>query len=126
MIDYFCHAAVLDEARAGLEAFNVLDQKVAELRSDVDGNPDAALLGAFVDHLIAHASANGRELALLETAASLWTQGLALYNQVASSRKLIEEALANPSATTSIASFNAGASGLKSMRLSATQLVAEA
>jgi hypothetical protein len=130
MIDYFCHAAVLDEARAGLVAFNVLDPKIAEatarLWGDVDGNPDAALLGAFVDHLIAHASANGRELALLETAASQWTQGLALYNQVASSRKLIEEALANPSATTSITSFNAGASGLNSMRLSAAQLVAGA
>ena len=68
-----------------------------------------ALLGGFVDHLLAHASSDGTELVLLEKAADVWADGVALYGVLGSVRTELEAAIEAPGDPTAAGRFNAAA-----------------
>ncbi|MFD3427676.1 hypothetical protein [Nocardia fluminea] len=110
MLDYRANIAALDVFRQTLASANVTDPHVATIRDeqigDVDSAPHMALLGALVDQLIWHAASDGAELLLLERAAELWKQGLALYKKMGEFRSGIEGALGDPTNPNSVQQFN--------------------
>lgn len=95
LIEYHGLAAVLDTTGATLDAA-MGDPDLAEvsgsLRAATDAHPDAALLGAFVGPLLAHASAD-EELGLLRRARDLWDRGLAAAGELHTARIELELAL---------------------------------
>jgi hypothetical protein len=113
MIDYRSLIVALDKFRLSLAASAFNDPAVASLRdrhlAEVAAVPEMAVLGSLIDHLIWHASSDGTELRLLERAANLWQQGLALYNTMSGFRADLEGALADPTNPASPAKFNAAA-----------------
>jgi hypothetical protein len=113
LIDYHAHQRVLDETTKALAAAPMTDAALVaartQLQSDLSVAGGYALLGALTDHLFAHAASDGRELAILDRAAALWTRGLGLYNDLASVRDRLESALAAPGDPDSVARFNSAA-----------------
>ena len=113
MIDYRGHAVILEQLRQSLAAASFLDPalaaKQAQTLADVATSGDYALLGAFVDQLMAHAASDGTEISLLERAADLWKKGVDLCNTLGSIRKDLEAALDNPTDPASPAKFNSAA-----------------
>lgn len=109
MIDYFGHAAVLNVMRERLKATPLPTPAEQAIRDEtvtaVEAEPDAALLGSMLDHIIMHASSDGRELALLRRAADTWKQAIEIYDDVTTARASLEKALLNPSAPASLAEF---------------------
>src|ERR1044071_1823828 len=128
MIDYYAHAAALDAVEAELASLSLAEPDIS---SDTDrmlaqaaADPDAALLGAFVDHLVMHASSDGSELTLLEEAAGVWRDGQAIYEAVTAARVDIEAALVDPSAPDAIARFNSGTARVAALKPQANDVVA--
>src|SRR6187401_1574700 len=109
MIDYFAHVAVLDSVRTALAgiAESGLDNVRDKLMADAAANPEAALLGAFVDHLLMHSDSTGAEIEILGRAAELWEVGRGIYDTAGSVRTAVESAFADPTAPGSVATFNA-------------------
>ena len=130
MLEFHAHVAVLRGLRATIgAAFSSdpgLSAKVADLCAAVDADPDAAVMGACIDSIVAHASADGTELHLLETAADLWVRGRSLYDDLVQSRQEIEAALLNPAAPGAVALVQSGVSRLDGLRTGALQIAAEA
>lgn len=130
MLEYHAHVSVLRGLRGTIgSAFTSdpgLSAKVADLCASVDADPDAAVLGACIDEIVAHASADGTELQLLEAAADLWARGRALYDDLILSQQEIEAALLQPTAPSAIALVQSGVSRLDGLRTGAQQLGAEA
>ena len=100
MIDYRSHLVALERFESALGAVAIADQEVADDRrqqlEDVGDHRGLAALGSLIDHLLRHAASDGQELALLERAASLWKEGLALYATLGVNRSKIESALLDP------------------------------
>lgn len=113
MIDYRTHAAALEQFRHSLAQSAFPDPQIASIRDqhldDVARAPGMATLGSLVDHLIAHASSDGKELDLVGRAADLWEKGLALYNTLGEFRTSLENALTDPGNPQAVADFNAAA-----------------
>jgi hypothetical protein len=65
-----------------------------------------AVLGALLDHLLRHAAFDGHEWELLEQAATLWKESVALYTTLGESGADIEAALAAPADPVSAGRFN--------------------
>ncbi len=130
MLEYHAHVTVLRGLRATLSsAFSsdpILAAKVADLSATVDADPDAAIMGACIDVIVAHASADGTELELLETAADLWAHGMSIYDDLVKSRTEIEASLLNPTAPNAIELMQSGVSRLDGIRTGALQIAAEA
>lgn len=120
-MDYRVHAAALDAFREQLALTNIADPQIRALRdqhiADADQEPGAALLGSFVDRLVRHASSDGAELALLERAASLWADGLELYDSLAEFRSQLETALADPSDAAAVQGLNTASAALRPLVL---------
>lgn len=129
MLEYHGHLAVLDELRTTLAAAFSSDpglaSRVDELCAAVDDEPDAATLGACIDQVLAHASGDGVELELLESAATLWGDGLALYEELARTRQEIEGALLDPGAPGAIGLLRAGIGRLDGLRTGAVGIAAQ-
>jgi hypothetical protein len=110
VIDYRAHALAFENVRQALASASFgdpnLDVARDETLADVAKAEDYALLGAFVDHLMAHAASDGKELALLGRAAELWEDGVALYGALGAVRAELEAALETPSDPAAAARFN--------------------
>jgi hypothetical protein len=110
MIDYQLHMAALQEFRNTLAAEAIADPSVADERDQdiaaVQQDPAFATLGALLQHVVWHASADGTELELLEDAAALWADGLALYDALARFRAGLERTLNDPGDADGVAVFN--------------------
>jgi hypothetical protein len=130
MIDYFGHLAVLDELQAQLQAavYSNPDEQKAQARTldalHLDG--DLASLGALTDHLLAHASSDGAELDMLQQAAGLWREGLAVYSDVSTARAALESALSAPGAPDALAKFKQANALLGGLEHRATELITSA
>ncbi len=116
MVDYRTHVAALQQFQDTLAQSTFADAQTATLRdrhlNDVAQSPGMAMLGAMIDHLIAHASSDGTELMLLERAAALWKEGLALYATLGTFRDSLERALADPSNPQAVNAFNTAAANI--------------
>ena len=131
MLDYHAHVAVVRELRATIGSAFAGDPTLAAAVEDlciaVDDDPDAALLGACIDHVVAQAASDGTEVALLESAADLWSRGRALYDELALSRQELEGALGAPTAPRRGFAAAAGhRRGLDGLRTGALQIAHEA
>lgn len=130
MIDYFGHLAVLDALRAQLKAtsYGAAAEQKAQARAldALHNDNDLAMLGALIDHLLAHASSDGNELTMLQDAAGLWRDGLAIYADVSSARAGLESALTNPAAADAVDKFNQANALLGGLEHRATELITAA
>lgn len=113
MIDYRAHALAFARVRDAIETTSFGDPDLDAARdqtvADVAGAPGDALLGAFIDHLVAHAASDGTELAVLERAGDLWADGVSLYDALGTVRSELEAALETPADPDSAARFNSAA-----------------
>ncbi|AHG92363.1 hypothetical protein J421_4828 (plasmid) [Gemmatirosa kalamazoonensis] len=127
MIDYVSHTAVLARVRLALAAVAdpAVDADRDELLADAAGYPEALVVGAVVDHLLMHAGTDGVELQLLGRAADLWTRGLQVYEAITAVRAGVESALADPTALTAVATFNAAMAQLGALRTALTAIGAD-
>jgi hypothetical protein len=127
MIDYFGHLAVLDELRAQLHLaiYNNADEQKMQARTvaALEQDGDLARLGALTDHLLAHAASDGSELAMLETAAALWHDGLDIYNDVSTARAALESSLTDPGAPDALAKFQQANALLTGLEQRATEVI---
>jgi hypothetical protein len=127
MIDYFGHLAVLDELQAqlSLATYSNPDEHKAQAHTlaALAQDGDLARLGALTDHLLAHASSDGSELAMLETAAGLWRDGLAIYNDISAARAALESSLTDPGAPDAVAKFQQANALLTGMEQRTTEIV---
>lgn len=113
MIDYHANQAALEGFTAALSSAvfpdgRTLDAQHAGLAA-LSAEPGAALLGAFVQHLIGHAASNGVETALLQQAAELWTRGVDQCTELGRIRAALEGAIENPGEPGAAEQFNAAA-----------------
>ncbi len=92
MIDYHSHLAVLQEF---LKLTGASPEEKAVLQAAKD-DPDAAIIGACIDHLVVHAESDGFEIDILEKAAGIWSRAVAIYGQLGEAQSGIEQALASP------------------------------
>ncbi|KQZ13272.1 hypothetical protein ASD44_03705 [Mesorhizobium sp. Root554] len=92
MIDYHSHLAVLQEF---LKITGGTPEENSVLQAGKD-DPDAAFIGAWIDHLVIHADSDGFELDLLEKAAGIWSNAVAIYGQLGEAQSGIEQALGSP------------------------------
>ena len=110
MLDYHGDCVALSEFVSVLSAASFPDPAINAAQQDaldaVAGEPESALLGAFVQHLIAHAAADGAELAVLRRAADLWGRGRTLCDQLGTIRADLEGAMEDPGAPGSADRFN--------------------
>lgn len=113
MIDYHSDQVALAEFIATLATATPSDPVVTAARDAaidaVSAHPEAALLGAFVHQLLAHAASDGAELDLLDRASRTWAAGLELYDEVTRIRSVIERTLEDPTADGAADDFNAAA-----------------
>jgi hypothetical protein len=113
MLDYHGNRVALAEFTTSLAGAVLGDPAVADARdrdlAAVAGDEGAALLGAFVHHLIGHAASDGAEVDLVERAAGLWQRGSALCDRLGASRSELERALEDPSAPGADNRFNSAA-----------------
>jgi len=127
MIDYFGHLAVLDELHALLQlgTYSHPDENKAQARTlaALAQDGDLARLGTLIDHLLAHASSDGSELAMLETAAGLWRDGLAIYNDISAARAALQSSLTDPGAPDAVAKFQQANALLSGMEQRTTEVV---
>ena len=130
MLDYHAHVAVVRELRATIGSAFAGDPTLAAAVEDlciaVDDDPDAALLGACIDHVVAQAASDGTEVALLESAADLWSRGRALYDELAFIRQELEGALGAPTAPGAVSLLQSGIGRLDGLRTGALQIAHEA
>lgn len=130
MLDYHAHVAVARELRASVGAVFAGDPALAaqvdDLCAAVDDDPDAALLGACLDHVVAQADSDGTELALLEQAADLWSRGRELYDELGRIRQELEGALGDPTAPGAVSLLQSGIGRLDGLRTGALQVSHEA
>jgi hypothetical protein len=110
MVDYRTHLVALAGFESRLAAATFAEPSVAVDRDqqldDVRRGPGVAVLGALLDHLLRHAASDGHELKLLQRAATLWKEGVALYTTLGESRADIEAALTAPADPVSVGRFN--------------------
>jgi hypothetical protein len=129
MIDYHTHVAVLHDLQktiaSGVGSDPVVAARIAELAAATATDPDAAVLGALVDHVMAHAASDGTEIQIIESAAALWTRGLLLYTQFSDCRQGIESVLQNPADPSAVQTFQTAVDALDGLRTSLKQLVSE-
>ncbi|WP_405401127.1 hypothetical protein [Streptomyces sp. NBC_01104] len=100
MIDARTHVVALSQQLDALATAPVdpaLDAARNQLVDDCADHPAHARIGALLDHVLAHAASDGTEAGLLEEAAKMWTDGLALYAEIGRIRGEIETALSDPS-----------------------------
>jgi hypothetical protein len=124
MIDYRSHIVALAGFESDLKSNVFAEPTVAKERDqqlkNVTQERGMAVLGSLIDHLLRHAASDGQELALLERAATLWKEGVALYASLGNSRFNIESALldfANPS---SAGQFNDAIENIRLLGLNAS------
>lgn len=122
MIDYRTDAVALDQLRQSITATTFTDPSLTAKKSstltDIAKAGDYALLGSFIDHLIAHAASDGTEISLLQRAADLWQRGVDMCNTLGQVRKDLETALDNPTDPGAPALFNNAA--MKAQQWAAT------
>jgi hypothetical protein len=120
MIDYLSHLAVLQRVIAGLASVSELNASVMaardQLLAEVKSEPRHATLGVFIDHLMTHAVSDGSEIALLEDAATLWAEGLSLYNRFGAARARMEGSLSDHNAPDALTRFNSALLELNELR----------
>jgi hypothetical protein len=109
MIDYRTQLVALEYFQQALASFGDPDPDVVNLRDQhlqaLDDHPEMAALGTLVHDVLRHASSDEAEVQLLETASSLWQQGLAIYRLLGELRDDLEGALADPSNPQSVDRF---------------------
>ncbi len=129
MIDYHGQALAVGELRSALASEPLTDAALiaarASTQSDLAIAGDYALLGAFVDHLIAHAGSDGSELSLLRRADALWKRGLALYSDLGSVRGRLEAALGMPGDPGAADQFNGAANDVQFFSQKASAMLAD-
>jgi hypothetical protein len=112
MLDLLSHFTVLDVLRARLHA-DVSGGALADKRLDrasdaLDTDNAYAVLGAVLDHLLAHdGSTSQAELDLLEQALAIWNTVRQFQLDFRATRADIEQLAINPAAPTALAQFNA-------------------
>jgi len=127
MIDYRGQLAALAEFTQRLAQVNdpatevLRDEHLADLRDA----PGMAALGCLIDHLLAHASSDGAELALLERASTLWGRGLALNAAVGDFRSQLEATMRDPADPAALQKLNAAAAALQPLAVDVLNLLAE-
>jgi len=113
VIDYRAHALALETVLGALGSASLGDPHLEAARdrtlADVASGEEHALLGALVDHLMAHAASDGTEVALLGRAAELWEEGVALYDVLGTVRTELEAVLESPGDAGAAARFNEAA-----------------
>lgn len=121
-MEYQFHVAALDSFREQLALSPLPDPQVGAIRdqevADADQAPASAILGSLVGHLLTHAASDGRELDLLERAAKLWGEGLALYETLEGFRLQLETAIADPSDGAALQSLNTASAALSPLVVS--------
>jgi hypothetical protein len=121
MIDYRAHMIALDGFKTELETKVASEPAIVKLRpqqlDDLLQYPGMAALGALSDHLMRHAASDGEELALLERAAGLWAEGVAIYAALGACRAEIETALQAPTDPGSPELFNNAVDNLRVLGL---------
>lgn len=129
LLDYHAHVLALAATRTALASATFTDATLVAARSAIQADlavaADYAQLGAFVNHLFAHAASDGRELALLRRADALWQRGLALYDQLGSVRARLENALASPAAPGAADQFNSAANDVQLFSQGASAMLAD-
>ncbi|MGH9264738.1 MAG: hypothetical protein ACRD1D_08595 [Acidimicrobiales bacterium] len=113
MLDYHGNCVALSEFVAALTAAGFPEPELTAARDEalaaVADEPGAALLGAFVQHLLVHAASDGWEVELLQRAADLWGRGLAVCDQLGRARSDLEAAMDDPAAPGAADRFNEAA-----------------
>lgn len=113
MIDYHAEQVALENLVAELGSLNLPDPGTDAARQEALGAvadaPVAALSGALLHQLLAHAASDGAELDLLRRAAALWERGTDLCRRLAAIRDGLESALAAPAAPGAADRFNSAA-----------------
>jgi hypothetical protein len=84
------------------------------------------MVGAMVDLIIDHAASDGVELQLLGQAADLWTQGLALYDQLTMIRQNLDAAVLNPTSPDATQLASAAVAAMNGFKSAALTLSTEA
>ncbi|MES2931948.1 MAG: hypothetical protein V4805_00450, partial [Pseudomonadota bacterium] len=111
MLDIYSHFTALDVMRAQLGA-QIASGAVSDPRADeaykaLQSDTPYAVLGAVIDHLMAHDGAANAEVTLLEQAHSIWTTVRDFQVDFRNTRTSIEQIAMHPSAPTALADFNA-------------------
>ncbi|MFE9987767.1 hypothetical protein ACFYRK_12960 [Streptomyces sp. NPDC005381] len=129
MIDYYAHVAVQDQLRVQAAAAGGMSQteqaRLQELFGSASSEESAALIGLFVDQVLAQAASDGTEASLLGSAGALWKRGSALYDGVGEVRKAVEEAVSAPDAPGAVDAFNGAMSRMVGLLRDAKKLESE-
>jgi hypothetical protein len=129
MLDYRLQIAAMEDLREKLGARTFSNATVGvrrdEFLKDVADAPQFAVLGSFIDHLFLHASSDGTENTLLNRAADLWKQAVALYSELGSFREILETALTDTTQVDMPQSLDASSKKMKRIMKEATESLAE-
>lgn len=115
MLDYHADCVALGEFVSALTAASFPDPRAATAQQQAldaaAAEPNAALLGAFVQHLLIHASSDGAELDLLGRAADTWGRARTFCDRLGAIRADLEGAMEDPAAAGAADRFNNAAVG---------------
>jgi len=127
MIDYRGQLAALDEFTKRLAQVNDPTTNVLrdEHLADLSDAPGMAALGCLIDHLLAHATSDGAELAVLERVSTLWSRGLALNAALSDFRSQLEATMRDPADPAALQKLNAAAVALQPFTVDVLNLLAE-